>query len=304
MADRHESVSRADVESSGEERPSQDVAALFSNLHLSNMQYQPFSRRRVAKTPDVTVEAKLPPRTPHAQDAQVRVGVFSPMGGAGASTLTASLGSILCQLGKGVLLVDTSPWQALAFHFGATETRPGRRTFSAPGSRDCKVHILACDESARFPDLESFTAITRVDCVLFDLGGMSGETLDVCLRVCDTLIVPLLPDPFAVRLAKAAKLLLDKLGASAPRVQFVLNQMDDSADAKEVQALLDRFLREDLFPLTISRQPDVRNAIANGVVLPFYAPEAQATSVCREIVQWLQVPEFDLKKTELRWSEG
>ena len=303
MADRNESVIRPNTESLMEGRPSQDVAALFSNLHLSNMQYQPFSRRRAAKTPEVTVEAKLLPRTPPAQGAQVNVGVFSPMGGAGASTLTASLGSILCQLGKRVLLVDTSPWQALAFHFGATETRSGRRTFSAPGSPDHKVHILACDESARFPDLESFTATTRVDCVLFDLGAVSGETLDVCLRECDTLIVPLLPDPSAVRLAKAAKLLLSKLGASPPRAQFVLNQMNDSPDAKEIQALLDQFLREDLFPLAINHQPDVRNAIANGVVLPFYAPEAQATSVCRDIVQWLQIPEMDLKKTELRWSE-
>jgi MinD-like ATPase involved in chromosome partitioning or flagellar assembly len=303
MADRHESVTQANTETPGEGRPSQDVAALFSNLHLSNMQYQPFSRRRIAKTPEVTVEAKLLPQTPPAKGARVHVGVFSPMGGAGASTLTASLGSILCQLGKGVLLVDTSPWQALAFHFGATETRPGRRTFSAPGSGDRKVHILACDESARFPDLESFTATTRVDCVLFDLGGMSGETLDVCLRECDTLIVPLLPDPSAVRLAKAAKLLLDKLGVSPPRAQFVLNRMDDSHDAKEVQALLDRFLGEDLFPLAISYQSDVHDAISNGVVLPFYAPEAQATSVCRDIVQWLQIPEMDLKKTELRWSE-
>jgi MinD-like ATPase involved in chromosome partitioning or flagellar assembly len=303
MSESQESVTQANTETDGVMRPSHDVAALFSNLHLSNMQYQPFSRRRSAKTPEVTVEANLPPRTPLTSGGQVHVGVFSPMGGAGASTLTASLGSILCQQGKGVLLVDTSPWQALAFHFGATETRPGRRTFSDPGFSDHKVHILACDESARFPDLESFTATTRVDCVLFDLGGMSGESLDVCLRECATLIVPLLPDPSAVRLAKAAKLLLGKLGNSAPRVQFVLNQMDDSRDAKEVQLLLDRFLGEDLFSLAINHQPDVRNAIANGVVLPFYAPEAQATSVCESIVQWLQISEMDLKKTELRWSE-
>jgi MinD-like ATPase involved in chromosome partitioning or flagellar assembly len=303
MADRNESVIRPNTESLMEGRPSQDVAALFSNLHLSNMQYQPFSRRRTVKLPEVAVEAELLPRTRPTQGNRVHVGIFSPMGGAGSSTLTVSLGSILCQMGKGVLLVDTSPWQALAFHFGATETRPGGRTFFAPGSRDCKVHILACDESARFPNLEHFTATTRVDCVLFDLGSMSGEMLDVCLRECDTIIVPLLPDPSAVRLAKAAKLLLGKLGASAPRAKFVLNQMDDSPDAKDVKALLNQLLGEDLFPLTINHQPDVRNAIANGVVLPFYAPEAQATSVCRDIVEWLQIPEMDLKKTVLRWSE-
>jgi MinD-like ATPase involved in chromosome partitioning or flagellar assembly len=303
MSDKQQALTRTDEETLGEVRSNQDVAALFSNLQLNNMNYQPFARRRITKTFDEVTEVASPAPASPAQGKRVHVGVFSPMGGSGVSTLTVSLGSILCKLGRRVLLVDTSPWQALAFHFGATEARSGKRTFFAPGSRDFKVHILACDES-RFPDLESFTAATPVDCLLFDLGGVSGETLSVCLRECDILLVPLLPDPSAVRLAKAVKLLLTKLGTSAPRVRFVLNQMDDSPDAKEVQALLGRSLGEDFFSVAISHQPDVHNAIADGVVLPFYAPEAQATSVCHEIVRWLQVPEMNMKKIELRWSEG
>jgi MinD-like ATPase involved in chromosome partitioning or flagellar assembly len=303
MSDKRQALTRKDEETLGEVRPNQDVAALFSNLQLNNMPYQPFARRRITKTFDEAIKVASPTPASPAQGTEVHVGIFSPMGGSGMSTLTVSLGSILCKLGRRVLLVDTSPWQALAFHFGAMEARSGKRTFFAPGSRDFKVHILACNESARFPDLESFTATTPVDCVLFDLGGLSRETLNACLPECDILLVPLLPDPSAVRLAEAVKLLLDKLGTSAPRVRFVLNQMDDSTDAKEVQALLAQSLGEDLFPVAISHQLDVHNAIADGVVLPFYAPEAQATSVCHEIARWLQVPEMNMKKTELRWSE-
>jgi MinD-like ATPase involved in chromosome partitioning or flagellar assembly len=304
MSDKRQALARKDEETLEKVRPNQDVAALFSNLQLNNMHYQPFTRRRVTKTFDEATEVvSLTPASP-AQGTQVHVGIFSPMGGSGMSTLTVSLGSILCKMGRRVLLVDTSPWQALAFHFGAIEARSGKRTFFAPGSRDLKIHILACNESASFPDVESFATATSVDCVLFDLGGLSRETLSACLPECDILLVPLLPDPSAVRLAKAVKMLLDKLGPSAPRVQFVLNQMDDSPNAKEVQALLAQFLGGDLFPVAISHQPDVHNAIADGVVLPFYAPEAQATSVCNEIARWLQVPEMNLKKTELRWSEA
>jgi cellulose biosynthesis protein BcsQ len=333
MSDQQQTKIRADSERLGDVRPGQDVAALFSNLQLKNMHYQPFTRRRMPKAIDESVEVASPTPTPAATPAptptpapaatptpattpaptptqaspthgtRLHIGIFSPMGGAGASTLTVSLGSILCQIGRRVLLVDTSPWQALAFHFGATEARPGKRTFFAPGSRDFKVHILACDESVRFRDLESLTVTTPLDCVLFDLRGFSGETLNACLCECDVLLVPLLPDPSAVRLARAVKVLLGKLGASAPRVQFVLNQMDETPATKEVQALLAESLGDDLFPVAISYQPDVQNAIADGVVLPFYAPEAQATSVCQEIVQWLQVPDMSMKKTELRWSE-
>jgi chromosome partitioning protein len=226
------------------------------------------------------------------------------MGGSGMSTLTAALGSILCQLGLRVLLVDTSPWQALAFHFGASEARSGKRTFCAPGSRELKIHILACDESVSgFPDLESFVVTTPVDCVLFDLGGLAGGTLNVCLRECNALLVPLLPDPSAVRLANAVMVLLGKLGSSAPRARFVLNQMDDSPDSNKVQTLLSRALGENLFPSAIRRQAEIDNAIANGVVLPFYAPEAQATAVCQQIVEWLQISEMNTTKSELRWSE-
>jgi MinD-like ATPase involved in chromosome partitioning or flagellar assembly len=304
MSDKQQAGTRVDVERLEDERPNQDVAALFSNLQLNDMHYQPFTRRRIKKTFDEAVEVPNPTPSSPAQGTRIHIGVFSPMGGSGMSTLTVSLGSILCQLGRRVLLVDTSPWQALVFHFGATETRPGKRTFFAPGSSGFEIHILTCDECPpKFSDLESFTAVTSVDCVLFDLGGLSGETLNVYLRECDMLLVPLLPDHSAVRLAKAVKLFLARLGTAVPRVQFVLNQMDGSPNAMEVQELLTRSLGDDLFPVAISRQPDVHDAITNGVVLPFYAPEAQASSVCHEIVRWLRIPEMNPQKTALRWSE-
>ncbi|HMH13636.1 MAG TPA: cellulose synthase operon protein YhjQ/BcsQ [Edaphobacter sp.] len=305
MFDKQQVGTRVDVERLEDVRPNQDVAALFSNLQLNEMHYQPFTRRRLKKTFDEAVEVPNPTPSSPTHGTRIQIGVFSPMGGSGMSTLTVSLGSILCQLGRRVLLVDTSPWQALVFHFGATEARPGKRTFFAPGSSGFEIHILACDECPpKFSDLESFTAVTSVDCVLFDLGGLSGETLNVYLRECDMLLVPLLPDHSAVRLAKTVELFLARLGTAVPRVQFVLNQMDDSPDAMEVQDLLTRSLGEDLFPIAINHQSDVHDAIADGVVLPFYAPEAQATSVCHEIVRWLRIPEMSLQKVDLRWSEG
>jgi MinD-like ATPase involved in chromosome partitioning or flagellar assembly len=303
MSDPEQVVIPADGEWLGEVRPNKDVAALFLNLHLNDAHYQPFPRRRIIKTSDEVVAVTGPQTTPPVFEDRVQIGIFSPMGGSGATTLTASLGSILCQLGRSVLLVDTSPWQGLAFHFGAMEARPGRRTFSTPGSRDLKVHILACSGSGCFPDLESFFATTPVDCVLFDLGDGSGDTSSACLRECDVHLVTLLPEPSAVWLAKAVKQLLTKLGISAARVQFVLNQMDGSRAAQEVRVLLEKSLGKELFPTAINRQPEVHNAISNGVVLPFYSPEAQATVVCHEIVRWLQVPEMSSKKTELRWCE-
>lgn len=227
------------------------------------------------------------------------------MGGSGKSTLTTSLGSILWQLGRRVLLVDTSPWHVLAFHYGATSVRPGIRSFFAPGGQEQAVHILAWDQSdAGLPDINSLAATTPLDCVLFDLGGVAGELLLSYLRECDIILVPLLPDPSAVRLAEAAKTFLSKLQPFHARVMFVLNQMDDSSLSKEVQTNLAHTLGELLFSTPIYREAEVRQALSDGVVLPFHAPKAQAVSVCNEIARSFKVPEASaLSKKQQRWSE-
>jgi cellulose biosynthesis protein BcsQ len=314
-----------DGEGSKDALTNRDVAALFSNLQLNPEQYQAFSRRRPAtiaqKTADIprhgipllprhevplSPKREIPLLSRHANDGAtvLHIGVFSPMGGAGTSTLAVSVGSILCEMGRRILLVDTSQWQALAFHFGANELVSGVRTFVAPHPRDLRILILACDENAlQSLDLDSFAATKPVDCVVFDLGRLSGDALNLCLRQCDALFVPMAPDPSAVRLANAVMLLLGDLGTTAPRVTFVLNKMDDSSNAGDVQALLSHELGPHLFPSVILQQVEVHDAVAVGVALPFYAPEAQASSVCHELVQWLQLQRANLVGQALRWSE-
>jgi len=163
MSDEHESGKRTGIESPPDAAPNRDVAALFSDLQLNPEQYQAFDRRRPAKIPQKAADIprrEIPPLPSHANGdpTVLYIGVFSPMGGAGTSTLTASVGSILCELGRRVLLVDTSQWQALAFHFGANEVGAGVRTFVAPHPRDLRIHILSCDESAsQFFDLADQT---------------------------------------------------------------------------------------------------------------------------------------------------
>jgi cellulose biosynthesis protein BcsQ len=309
MSDKDGSGIRGDAEESKDAPANRDVAALFSNLKLNPEQYQAFDRRRPAKIPQNAADIprrEIPLLSSHANGGQtvLYIGVFSPMGGAGTSTLTASVGSILCELGRRVLLVDTSQWQALAFHFGANEMGSGVRTFVAPRPRDLRIHILACDESAsQFFDLANFAVTKPVDCVLFDLGGLSGDALNLRLRQCDALFVPMIPDPSVVRLANAVMLLLGDLGATAPRVTFVLSKMDDSSDAASIQALLSHELGPHLFPSAIFQQVEVHDAIAVGVALPFYAPEAQACSICHELVEWLEIHQTSPKSSALHWSE-
>ena len=279
-----------------------DVAALFTNLKLQHGHYQPFTRRQSAK---ILPQISEPPAIEPVAHARTQIGIFSPAGGSGKSLLVAGIGSVLCQKGKRVLLVDVSPWPSLAFHFGATETRSGRRTFFAPGLQKNPIHLLYCGEGKTcFPDLTEFSASIPIDYVLFDLSGVSGDQLLSYLSECDRVLVPLLPDPSAVRIAAAVVSLIESLGTAAPQFSFILNNMDDSAASKEVHEALIRSLGTRLLPAVILNQPEVRKALQDGVVLPFHVPEAQASLVLGELALSLAKPEKVSLAVDSRWIEG
>lgn len=277
-----------------------DVNALFSSFRVDQIGYRTFSRHRAAK-PTETLERVQG----EAQRQTVnRIAVFSPMGGSGKTMLTASLAAVLWQQGKKVLLVDASPWLSLAFHYGASEARPGLRSFFAPGN-DLPVRIFARDiTGSAAPDIETLVATTPTDYVLFDLSGISSGELSGYLQQISTLIVPLVPDLSAGRYAEAMRALLSKLPNPPQRVLYVINQMEDTPLAKEACANLSQVFGENLLVNPIYHQNEVREALAEGIVLPLYAPEAQAVPVCNEIVQWLEAPKpAASSKPQKRWSE-
>lgn len=270
-----------------------DVNALFSSFRLNESSYRTFGRHR---SPKPTEQAKPEP---------VRVGIFSPMGGAGKSMLTACLGSILWQHGKKVLLVDAAQWPTLAFHYGATTTRPGMRSFFAPGETELPVRMLAREPNEpAIPEINDHLRTDPADYVLFDLSGVSGQELAACLQACQALLIPLVPNGSAVRSAEAVRALLGTLPTPPDRILYIVNQMDELPLAKTIYASLNQLLGDQLYKKPIYRQAEIQESLAEGVVLPFFAPKSQAAIVCNEIAQWLEIPRVaSLPSTQQRWSE-
>ena len=167
MSDKHESGILGDAENSKDAPANRDVAALFSNLQLNPEQYQAFDRRRPAKISQNAAdiprrESPLLPSHANGGPTGLHIGVFSPMGGAGTSTLTASVGSILCELGRRVLLVDTSQWQALAFSLRCER-----------GGFGC-AHIC-CSAPSRFGD--TYSGVRRERLASFRSGQSDASPL-------------------------------------------------------------------------------------------------------------------------------
>ena len=278
-----------------------DVNALFSSFRLDQPSYRTFGRHRSPKAPQQVERAVADSR----YQEPVRVGIFSPMGGSGKSTLAASLGSILWQHDKRVLLVDAAPWPSLAFHYGATTTSPGIRSFFAPEGNDVPVRILEQDpNNPKISAIDDCLSTDPADYILFDLSGISGPELVARLDECQALVIPLVPDSAAVRYAEAVTALLSTLRDPPRRILYVVNQMDESVLAKTVCARLNETLGHQLFKKPIYRQMEIQESLAEGVVLPFFAPESQAAVVCGEIAQWLETPQPAAPtKSKKRWAE-
>jgi chromosome partitioning protein len=290
----HPNVKSEDPESN------HDVNALFSSFRLDQSTYRTFGRHRNPKPSEQPEIVVADPSRPE----QVRIGVFSPMGGAGKSTLVSSLGSILWQHGKKVLLVDAAPWPTLAFHYGASMSRPGMRSFFAPGSTELPVRILSRDPNNPAISMGDDLRTDPAEYILFDLSGISGKELAAYLDECQILLIPLVPNTSAMRCVETVEDQLSTLPTPHDRVLYVINQMDESPLAKTVYANLKHQLGEQVFQKPINRQREIQESLAEGVVLPFFAPKSQAAAVYSEIAQWLELPRpASLSRTQQRWSE-
>jgi chromosome partitioning protein len=284
-----------------DQEQNRDINALFSSFRLDQASYRTFSRHRNSRPS----EQPEPLEVPAQHQARTQIAVFSPMGGSGKSMLVSSLAGVFWQLGKRVLLVDASPWPTLAFHYGANSSRPGIRSFFAPGATDLPVRILACDPNEpAVPEINGYLGEAPVDYVLFDLSGVSANEFIQYLQVCQFLLVPLLPEPSAVRSAEAMMGLLANVPNPPQRVTYIINQMEDSPLAQNTASSLSQLLGDQLFHKPIYQQQEIQEASAEGIVLPMYAPKAQVVSVCNELARWIELPKPTVSpRTPMRWSE-
>jgi chromosome partitioning protein len=283
-----------------EQDVNRDVNTLFSSFRLDQSNYRTFNRHRVAKT-------ELTQVTDPAVDSRnsLRIGVFSPAGGTGKTTLTANLGSIFWQQDKRVLLVDASPWPTLAFHYGAVSSRPGSRSFYAPDGKELPIRIFVPERSDNlFSDLDQAVKESSVDYIFFDLSGATGTELCTYLKQCQILIVPLLPDSSALRQVETVNALLADPGANSLKVLYLVNQMEETPLTADVQQNLSQLLGDQLFPKAIDRQAEVQEALAEGISVTLYAPASQASIVCKDLANGLKIRKTaKASRAQLRWSE-
>jgi len=245
--------------------------------------------------------------------------VFSLAGGVGKTSLVATLGRALSATGEKVLLTDTTSHGLLPFYFGASELRPGVvRTFSPPeGSSDAVISLVSYDVAQNNGDAaaqewltEELTRAGRgMQRVILDLSPISPWVVRKLVRANSTVVVPVAPDMNSViSLGPVEKFFAGMIdGDGRPvRPYYLLNQFDASLPLHlDVREVMRQQLGDRLLPIIIRRSPAVSEALAEGMTVMDYAPDAPVAEDYMNFASWLRMQSAPAASglKNARWSE-
>lgn len=276
--------------------------------------------------PAEQVPAQPPVRVP-------MLAVFSLAGGVGKTSLVASLGRALSSRGERVLLVDTAAYGLLPFFFGARDQRPGQlRTFNPPGvSADAPIQLVTLDPDSNpqehpsnsqsdpqstSPDWlaqEVSRYASGANRVLIDLPTASGATTRRVLRLAPIILVPVLPDMNSVVSVGAIEGFFrnqanhPNFAAGKPNLPFyLLNQFDYSLPLHlDVREILREQIGDRLIPFALRRSSSVSEALAEGMTVMDYAPNAVVAEDYANLAGWVRSVSAPAAQSYrgVRWSE-
>jgi cellulose synthase operon protein YhjQ len=245
--------------------------------------------------------------------------VFSLAGGVGKTSLVATVGRALSSMGEKVLLTDTTSHGLLPFYFGASELRQGTvRTFSPPsGSTDAPIYLVSydidqtgSDEPAREQLANEIVANSRgMHRILLDLTSASSWIVRRMSSMNPTILVPVAPDMNSViSLQMVEKFFAGVNDGDGRPMQpyYVLNQFDTSLPLHlDVREVLRRQLGDRLLPFVVRRAPAVSEALAEGMTVVDYAPDAAVAEDYLNLATWLRTVAAPATAgfRNVRWSE-
>jgi cellulose synthase operon protein YhjQ len=265
---------------------------------------------------------ELPAMQPLRARAEQRpvLAVFSLSGGVGKTSLLATLGRALSAEGEKVAVADTTSQGLLPIYFGSNqvdrsgliEGQPFERGTQAP------VSLFLQDALGRGNGEREQEVLTEEILqsgqgnhrLLIDLATGSSWLIRRVVDLHPTVLVPMSPDMNSVISMQAIERLFRGIvGAEGrPLLPFyVLNQFDAALPLHlDVREVFRRQLGDRLLPFAIRRSPLVSEALAEGMTVLDYAPEARVSQDYKNIADWLRSvsPPATEETRGLRRGEG
>jgi cellulose synthase operon protein YhjQ len=259
-----------------------------------------FALKDLIEHPGLELPAMQPLR---AGDPRTRLlAVFSLAGGVGKTSLVATLGRALSLNGEKVVITDTTSHGLLPIYFGVREVPPGVvSTFSPPPESVAQpISLVACDltgkgEFERQQEMlseEILRSGQNHHRLLLDLSSASSWLVRSLANQHPMVLVPMAPDMNSALSLLALEKLFRSITDSDGRPIlpfYILNQFDATLPLHlDVREVLRRQLGDRLLRTAIRRSPAVSEALAEGMTVLDYAPDAPVSQDYLEIASWLR----------------
>ena len=254
------------------------------------------------------VDEDVGPELPALQPERVGDGrtpllaLFSLAGGVGKTSLAATLGCILSLHGEEVLLIDTTSRGVLPFYFGVRELRPGevRTCLPREDGGGATISLTVCsavgmegDERRQKMLADEIMRHVQGDRrVVLDLDAGSSWLLRCLTELQPIVLVPVTGEMNSALSLRDVERLFKGMAESGERSAmpyYLINQFDASLPLHlDVREVLRRRLGERLLEFAVRRSAAVSEALAAGMTVVEYAPDAAVVQDYNDVASWLR----------------
>ena len=190
-------------------------------------------------------------------------------GGAGKTTLAATLAVVATKTGEKVIALDLDPQGSLAA-WGMD------RTVETPA-----VDILAADKVTQLPQVLAALSKQGFTLAILDCAGIASTSTNLAMKAADLCIIPTRPTRLDIR---ATKPTIEALMGMKRPFAFVLNQCPATPrGSRAAEAAVGLSLMGALAEPKMALRADYQDALAAGQGVTEYAPNGKAAQEARQL---------------------
>ena len=236
------------------------------------------------------------------------VAIVSPSGGAGGTSLAATLATALARSGEHVLLVDAAGGALLPVYFGTGPLQPAEHRSSVrhqSKSEAVSIFAMHMDSSLasepagmqvkRMQESAAEELLSRAqgcDRVVIDLAPDAAWLVRRLASLRPMVLAPVVPEMSSVVGLRAIEQAFAGITDSEGRVLapfYVLNRFDAGLPLHlDIREVLRRELDGRLLSVGVRRSAAVSEALAEGLTVMDYAPGSPVTEEYKAVARWLK----------------
>jgi len=241
------------------------------------------------------------------------IAVIQHKGGTGKTTTVANLGAGLAILGKKTLIIDLDPQANLSLHFGniaetdIMQCRDGKgdvKKLIKPTDID-RLTIIPSSLTLADAEIQLVNSISReyklkqivdpikseYDYILVDTGPNLGLLLWNALTACDSYLIPISADFFALAGMVQLNQIIDQMRVANPTMTsegILMTRYDKRLKAhKETLSEVEKGYGDDLIPVIIPNNTALTQATWEGTSIFSYAPSSTGAKAYRDLAEYI-----------------